>query len=279
MPASTKPPFKKAKALSKSTNPATSAPTSLKTGAPAQHTQGSRKGKRAWRKNVDIGEVEEGLEGLRAEERVVGCVFSLSMDRIWAHGFLFLSCRFGFFCDVVWCTRKPIQKHKNEELFQIDVKGDEKSVYQHRISITIASNLKYFFSIIIVVRKQLPRFSASQLSSTKILAARSAVPAVFSRPYLPSTKRKAGPYISPEEKARLLRIGKRLRKGPLNSVMDPTEFGAGSALLEVSEAARMSGGYDPWGGDSAQVEEAEMPDGMETVHKPKIKVRWCAFGF
>jgi nucleolar protein 53 len=44
-------------------------------GAPSQHNQGSRKGKRAWRKNVDIDEVEEGLEGLRAEERVTGYVF------------------------------------------------------------------------------------------------------------------------------------------------------------------------------------------------------------
>ena len=41
-------------------------------GAPSQHNQASRKGKRAWRKNVDIGDVEEGLEGLRAEERVTG---------------------------------------------------------------------------------------------------------------------------------------------------------------------------------------------------------------
>lgn len=83
-------------------------------------------------------------------------------------------------------------------------------------------------------------------------------------------RRKAGPYISPEEKTRLLRIGKRLRKGPLNSVMDPTEFGAGSALLEVSEAARASGGYDPWAMEVE--EEVEILDGMETVHKPQIKV-------
>lgn len=48
--------------------------TAPKNGAPAQHAQGSRKGKRAWRKNVDIGEVEIGLEEMRAEERVVGCV-------------------------------------------------------------------------------------------------------------------------------------------------------------------------------------------------------------
>ena len=42
--------------------------------APAQRNQSSRKGKRAWRKNVDLDEVEEGLEELRAEERVSGYV-------------------------------------------------------------------------------------------------------------------------------------------------------------------------------------------------------------
>ncbi len=41
-------------------------------GAPSQHSQASRKGKRAWRKNVDIAEVENGLEELREEERVLG---------------------------------------------------------------------------------------------------------------------------------------------------------------------------------------------------------------
>lgn len=41
-------------------------------GAPSQLNQSSRKGKKAWRKNVDIGEVEQGLEGLRQEERVTG---------------------------------------------------------------------------------------------------------------------------------------------------------------------------------------------------------------
>ncbi len=44
-------------------------------GAPAQHNQSSRKGKKAWRKNVDIEDLEEKLEGLREEERTLGCVF------------------------------------------------------------------------------------------------------------------------------------------------------------------------------------------------------------
>lgn len=41
-------------------------------GAPAQRSQSSRKGKRAWRKNVDIDDIEQGLEELRTEERVIG---------------------------------------------------------------------------------------------------------------------------------------------------------------------------------------------------------------
>jgi Nop53 (60S ribosomal biogenesis) len=41
-------------------------------GAPAQTSQSSRKGKRAWRKNTDIAVLEEGLEELREEERITG---------------------------------------------------------------------------------------------------------------------------------------------------------------------------------------------------------------
>lgn len=43
-------------------------------GAPSQHSQSSRKGKRAWRKNVNIEDVEKGLETIRAEERSTGSV-------------------------------------------------------------------------------------------------------------------------------------------------------------------------------------------------------------
>ena len=41
--------------------------------APQQYKQPSRKGKKAWRKNVDISEVQVGLEQLR-EEVIQGCV-------------------------------------------------------------------------------------------------------------------------------------------------------------------------------------------------------------
>jgi nucleolar protein 53 len=45
-------------------------------GAPSQLSQPSRKGKKAWRKNVDIQDVEKGLEDMREEERVLGYVIT-----------------------------------------------------------------------------------------------------------------------------------------------------------------------------------------------------------
>lgn len=83
----------------------------------------------------------------------------------------------------------------------------------------------------------------SQLKSAKILAQRSAVPAVFSRPNGAKPQKTK---LTQAEKARLLRIGKRKVKGPFNSYVDPTELGAGSALLETTEAVKKSGTYDIW---------------------------------
>jgi len=40
---------------------------SVSAAAPQQYKQPSRKGKKAWRKNVDITEVQSGLELLREE--------------------------------------------------------------------------------------------------------------------------------------------------------------------------------------------------------------------
>ncbi|KAJ3498716.1 hypothetical protein NLJ89_g10182 [Agrocybe chaxingu] len=178
-------------------------------GAPSQHNQSSRKGKRAWRKNVNIEDVEEVLEEMRVEERVTGAALSKTAD---------------------------------EDLFQIDLKGDDKRLVRHI----------------------LPRFSTSQLTSAKILAQRSAVPAVVSRA---TSKRKST--VSREDKEKLLRITKRPRKGPLNSIMDPSEYAPGSGIVELSKAVKQSGTYDPWQeGSSAE----EVKDGLETVEKKKPKV-------
>jgi len=42
-------------------------PASVAPAAPQQFKQPSRKGKKAWRKNVDVTEVQEGLEEVREE--------------------------------------------------------------------------------------------------------------------------------------------------------------------------------------------------------------------
>lgn len=70
-------------------------------------------------------------------------------------------------------------------------------------------------------------------------------------------------------------MGKRMRRGPFNSVMDPTEFGNGSGLLELSEAVKKSGTYDAWAAENEE-EDIEMEGGFgtETVNKPKVKVRF-----
>jgi nucleolar protein 53 len=42
-------------------------PLTASPGAPQQPKQPSRKGKRAWRKNVDVSEIQDGLEVVRDE--------------------------------------------------------------------------------------------------------------------------------------------------------------------------------------------------------------------
>ena len=117
----------------------------------------------------------------------------------------------------------------------------------------------------------MPRYSAAQLTSAKILAQRSAVPAVFSRTTTTTRKRKHG--LSREEKDRLMRIAKRPRKGPFNSIMDPSEYTAGSGTVALSEAVKNSGKYDPWVTQPVN----EVKDGLETVQEKKIRV--CLFNF
>lgn len=47
-------------------------PLTASTDAPATYKQPSRKGKKAWRKNVDVSAVQQGLEELN-EEIIKGC--------------------------------------------------------------------------------------------------------------------------------------------------------------------------------------------------------------
>lgn len=94
----------------------------------------------------------------------------------------------------------------------------------------------------------MPKYSERVLTSTKILSQRSAVPAVFSRAtsenaHAAGVKRKAVTY---DEKTRLLKMGKKLRRGPFDAFVDPNQVGEGSAVLELSEAAKKAGTYDVW---------------------------------
>lgn len=126
------------------------------------------------------------------------------------------------------------------------------------------------------MRKTLKK--SKPLRSTLILAQRSAIPAVFSRsPSESASRAKLG--LSHEEKDRLLRIGKKNRKGPFNAIVDPTQQGEGSALLEPSEAVKQSGTYDVWmdeGSDEEVIRALKTDEAKDFilpfVKKPKIKV-------
>jgi len=109
------------------------------------------------------------------------------------------------------------------------------------------------------VRRRQPKFSKAQLTSTKILSQRSAVPAVSSR----ATKKSP---VSYQQKGKLLQIAQRPRRGPFNAILDPTEFGAGSAPIDVSDAVKGSGQYDIW------EEDIEMLD-----IKVRLKYRFRLF--
>jgi nucleolar protein 53 len=147
--------------------------------------------------------------------------------------------------------RLTLQKKTDSELFVVDTKGDDKGTCSRQLRTTQTISY-YFFS----VRKSLPRFSRTTLRSHQIISQRSAVPAVHAR------SRKS--LVSPRDKERLLRIARKDRRGPLNSIVDPSQPGAGSALLEVSEAVKKSGQYDMW---SAQ---AKLEAGLDDEVKVKV---------
>lgn len=53
-------------------------------GAPQQHKQASRKGKKAWRKNVDVTDVQDGLEIYQEEVRAGGPLHEKDADELFA---------------------------------------------------------------------------------------------------------------------------------------------------------------------------------------------------
>jgi nucleolar protein 53 len=53
-------------------------PATVSPGAPQQYKQSSRKGKKAWRKNVDVTDIQEGLEEVR-DEMIKGYDYTISV--------------------------------------------------------------------------------------------------------------------------------------------------------------------------------------------------------
>lgn len=119
----------------------------------------------------------------------------------------------------------------------------------------------------ITVRRTLPKFDPSRLSYSKIIAQRSAVAAVYSRPTASTVKKR---HLTLDEKNRLLAIGKRGQRGPLNSVLDHSELGNGSASLTPSHAVKKSGTYDVWVEESA---EMQVDEEVRDVLAPHMGVR------
>jgi nucleolar protein 53 len=76
--------------------------------------------------------------------------------------------------------------------------------------------------------------------------------------------------VSSREKERLLRIARKDRRGPLNSIVDPLQPGEGSALLEVSEAVKQCGQYDMWSAKAKA--KASLDDGInvKVLHAPSF---------
>ena len=109
----------------------------------------------------------------------------------------------------------------------------------------------------------------------QVLQHRSAVPAVFARASSSTSKPTGKGKLTPTEKSKLLQKARRLRKGALNSYLDPKE--SGSAVIEP----RKSGAYNVW--EAAESDDEMLSrvvrsdDALEyvvpIVKKPKVKVR------
>lgn len=171
-------------------------------GAPQQHSQPSRKGKKAWRKNVDVSEIQQGLENARAE-----LIKGLVQHLLNPSASLTLSCR-GIVAE------KP-----SESIFTLDVTGSEQIRKTHK--------------------------SSKPLKADEILAARSAVPAISTHKRLgvtdgiiePSSKRRKGNGVKPQEYERLRRVaygGESVRKDVVEASDAPTHDPWATMTMEAS---------------------------------------------
>lgn len=147
--------------------------------APNQFKQPSRKGKKAWRKNVDVTEVQEGLRQLKDEE-IKGYVFILS--------FFYL----GLLQDHLLISYSGLVSEKpSDELFILDTTGNED------------------------VRRQISK-KHKPLKADEIIAQRSLIPALDGRKRVnsnvtdgviePKTKKHKKDWVSNKELQRLKQV-------------------------------------------------------------------------
>lgn len=125
-----------------------------------------------------------------------------------------------------------------------------------------------------IARKQIQK-EKKPLKFMQVLQQRSAVPSVFARANSSTHKHIGKGKLTLAEKSKLLQKAKRLRKGALNSYLDPKE--SGSAVIEP----RKSCGYNVWeapeSDDEALSKIVRSEEAIEyvapIVKKPKVKVR------
>ncbi|OAP57412.1 hypothetical protein AYL99_08150 [Fonsecaea erecta] len=140
-------------------------PTSTSIGAPSQPTQPSRKGKKAWRKNVDISTVTAGLETLREE--------------IIQHG-------------------KPLAEKEQSELFTLDTTGSKEEVLRQARAVGNTHKGRTLkMDEILGRRSAVP--ALEHLKSNKRVRAAAVTDGVLE----PSSKRQKKDWVSKKEVARL----------------------------------------------------------------------------
>lgn len=151
--------------------------------APEQYRQPSRKGKKAWRKNVDVTAVEKGLQDLN-EEIIRGYKHLFADQSAWI-------------CHADHLRSGVIKEKASSELFTIDIKGHSTPV------------------------AKLHRRSSKVLKVDEILSQRSAIPSVSSRKRpgdkttngLVPVKRQRTDWVPHKELARLRRLADGRHEG------------------------------------------------------------------
>ncbi len=164
--------------------------------------------------------------------------------------------------------RGKLQHRSDQELFTIDVTGDELRAFLRLIH-------QFLISYIILspkVQKRVQRVK-KPLRFLQILQQRSAIPAIYSRLRPSDSVKSKKLKLSREEKSKLQKA-RRLRRDALNSCQDPTEHGS------VVAEPRISGRYDVWekeGSDEERLVKKMKTDEareyvLPVVKKPKVKV-------